>query len=79
MNNPRNLNDDIKKFDYPSATIGGGIMFCIYSLIKDIIGKEAWIYYIDQHWIPAYISIPLAIMFLVLFIVSICFKNKIGK
>lgn len=38
------------------------IMMCAcMSFIQDLIGEERYIYLIQQHWTPSYITIPISI------------------
>ncbi len=37
---------------------------CIYSIYQDILGKETYIYYLQNYWMSSYISLPLALIVL---------------
>lgn len=39
--------------------------FAVLSLIQDSIGRDAYLEWISAHWLPAYVSVPMALSFLV--------------
>ncbi len=43
---------------------GAGIMLGIstFSLFQDIMGKEAYIEYLHNHWVSGWVTVPLALI-----------------
>lgn len=44
---------------------GGLFTVCILSLLQDFIGKEQYIEMVQNYWVSAWISIPLALICIV--------------
>lgn len=51
-------------------TTGAMIVMAVYSLIQDFVGAEAWAEHVRNHWVTGYITVPLAIVFLIWGLVS---------
>jgi hypothetical protein len=47
---------------------------CIKSLYQDIIGKEAYLQEAERNWMDASITVPLAIILLVLVVLDLVLK-----
>ena len=70
--------NEIRKFDLESFTIGILVLANITSLTEDIMGKEVYFAFASASWVPAYVSIPIAIISILLVIFILYWKNKKG-
>lgn len=52
---------------------------CLNSLFSDILGKEAFVNYVQNNWIDSRITIPIAILGLIYVIASIIIERDKAK